>query len=367
MTSDAEESMFAVVCGLLVILLYLGLLLIEAGSVRSKNVSTVFTRGLACFAISIVLFWICGYAFAVSPGHSFIGFHPDFFGLHSLPSNSSLERFFLTAVMTSLPSALAAGPVAERAHITGQFVLATFLAGVIFPIPAHWVWADDGWLRVRGVKDTGGALVVHVIGGVAGLVGSLLVGRRKELISNPDAHIPGHSLPLVAAGGGLLIIGMVAKLVGLEGGFKSINTGSLASNCLLAGAMAALVVLYVFKFRQPWRSKELLHIQQNQNKSRNSRRRWSFLMALNGFLAGMVSVSGTGGYFPSWAALLAGLAAGVSYCLVQGMFSLCQLDDPVHGVATQLSGAAVGVLAAGLANLATTGDGTQVFEVTTSP
>ena len=217
------------------------------------------------------------------------------------------------------------------------------------------------------MKDTGGALVVHVTGGVAGLVGSLLVGRRKELISNPDAHRPGHSLPLVAVGGGLLIIGMVAKLVGLEGGFKSINTGSLASNCLLAGAMAALVALHVFKFRQPWRSKELLHIQENQNKSRNSRRRWSFLMALNGFLAGMVSVSGTGGYFPSWAALLAGLAAGVSYCLVQGMFSLCQLDDPVHGVATQLSGAAVGVLAAGLANLATTGDGTQVFEVTTSP
>ena len=111
MTSDVEESMFAVVCGLLVILMYLGLLLIEAGSVRSKNVSTVFTRGLACFAISIVLFWICGYAFAVSPGHSFIGFHPDFFGLHSLPSNSSLERFFLTAVVTSLPSALTAGPV----------------------------------------------------------------------------------------------------------------------------------------------------------------------------------------------------------------------------------------------------------------
>ena len=54
---------------------------------------------------------------------------------------------------------------------------------------------------------------------------------------------------------------------------------------------------------------------------------------------------------PSWGALLAGLASGVSYCLVQVIFSLCHLDDPVHGAATQLSGAAVGVLTAGLANL----------------
>ena len=84
-------------------------------------------------------------------------------------------------------------------------------------------------------------------------------------------------------------------------------------------------------------------------------------MALNGFQAGMVGVSGTDGRFPSWAALLAGLASGVSYCLVQGILLLFHLDDPVHGSATQLSGAAVGVLAAGLANLAYTGEGTQVF------
>ena len=99
----------------------------------------------------------------------------------------------------------------------------------------------------------------------------------------------------------------------------------------------------------------------NEEAPNTSRRRWSFLMALNGFQAGMVGVSGAAGDLPSWAALLAGLASGVSYCLVQGIFSLCHLDDPVHGAATQLSGAAVGVLTAGLANLALTGEGTQVF------
>ena len=362
MTSEDQQSSVTVVCGLLVTLSYLGLLLVEAGSVRRKNVSTVFTRGFTCFSISVVIFWVCGYAFALSPGHSFIGFHPDFFGLHFLPSNSSLDRFFLTSVVASLPSALSAGPVAERAHMSGQLVLATLLAGILFPIPAHWVWAEEGWLRVRGVKDTGGALVVHAVGGVAGLVGSLLVGRRAERISNPDAHLPGHSLPLTAGGGGLVVIGMVAKLVGLGGREELSSIGTLASNCLLAGSMGALVALHVFKFHQPRNSREMSRIEEAQSgRSNNSHRPWSFLMALNGFQAGMLGVSGADGRFPSWAALLAGLASGVCYCLVQGILFLCKLDDPVHGTATQLSGAAVGVLVAGLANLAYTGEGTQVF------
>ena len=84
-------------------------------------------------------------------------------------------------------------------------------------------------------------------------------------------------------------------------------------------------------------------------------------MVLNGFQAGMVGVSGVDGRFPSWAALLAGVASGGCYCLVKGIFSLCHLDDPVDGAVTQLSGAAVGVLAAGLANLAYTGEGMQVI------
>ena len=84
-------------------------------------------------------------------------------------------------------------------------------------------------------------------------------------------------------------------------------------------------------------------------------------MALNGLQAGMAGVSGVDGRFPSWAALLTGVASGGCYCLVKGIFSLCHLDDPVDGAATQLSGAAIGVLAAGLANLAYTGEGMQVF------
>ena len=93
MTREVEQSTLTVVCGLLVTLFYLGLLLVEAGSVRSKNVSTVFTRGFTCFTISVVIFWVCGFAFALSPGHVFIGFHPDFFGVTPFPQTFPSTSF----------------------------------------------------------------------------------------------------------------------------------------------------------------------------------------------------------------------------------------------------------------------------------
>ena len=238
--AEVESPLTEVVCGCLVLLSYLGLLLVEAGSVRSKNVASIFTRGFVCLALTIVIFWMFGYAFAFSTGHPFIGFW-DKFGLGSVVP-TELGHWFLTAVVAALPSALAAGPVAERCHLTGHLVLALFLAGLLFPLPAHWTMAEGGWLQERGVRDAGGALAVHAVGGVAGLVGCLLVGRRAERLVNHRALLPGHSLPLVALGGVLVSVGMVAKLVGL-GGTKP---GALATNSLLAGSSGALLAHMVF-------------------------------------------------------------------------------------------------------------------------
>ena len=91
--------------------------------------------------------------------------------------------------------------------------------------------------------------------------------------------------------------------MGLGAGEEFSSIGTLASNSLLAGSMGALVALHVFKFHQPKKSREMSRIEEAPNRSR---RRWSFLMALNGFQAGMVGVSGSAGDLPSWAALLAG-------------------------------------------------------------
>merc|ERR1719315_296532 len=89
-------------------------------------------------------------------------------------------------------------------------------------------------------------------------------------------------------------------------------------------------------------------------------RKWSYLSALNGFLTGMVAVSGAGDALPSWAAFLAGLVGGLAFFMLSGLLRLNKLDDPVSGVAVNLGGGVVGALVTGLTNLVDTYDGTVV-------
>eukprot|EP00092_Neocalanus_flemingeri_P030473 GFUD01033079.1.p1 GENE.GFUD01033079.1~~GFUD01033079.1.p1 ORF type:complete len:174 (-),score=35.62 GFUD01033079.1:71-592(-) len=153
-TEDHSPALLEVFSGLLVLLLLLGLQLVEAGSVRKKNNSGVFMRGLACLTISLVTSWVCGYAFSFSPGHYLLGYSSGWFGLHSVPDFVH-AHWFLHAAVASLPSAIIAACMSERSHLTGHLVLAMVLAGLIYPLPAHWVWHKEGWLFTRGAGMRG--------------------------------------------------------------------------------------------------------------------------------------------------------------------------------------------------------------------
>lgn len=79
-----DNELWSLLCSMLVFLMFLGLLMIEAGCVRSKNVASVFFRGLASLTISLVTSWICGFMFAHSSGHYLIGYDSNFATLHQV-------------------------------------------------------------------------------------------------------------------------------------------------------------------------------------------------------------------------------------------------------------------------------------------
>ena len=132
--SPLDSSMMQVLSGLFVLILLLGLQLVEAGSTRSKNTSTVFMRGLACLTITVVISWVCGYSFTFSPGHYLLGYDSNWFGLHKV-SDAAQAHWFLHAAVSSLPSTIIAASMSERSHLTGHLVLATVLASVVYPLP----------------------------------------------------------------------------------------------------------------------------------------------------------------------------------------------------------------------------------------
>jgi len=168
-------------------------------------------------------------------------------------------------------------------------------------------------------------------------------------------------LPLVAVGGMMVLVGMVAKVVGLSNSQDHI--GQLAANSLLGGAGGGVVAMSLFKLTVKRTVKYNVSRQKTQDRSNNmsmSNRRWSYLTAYNGVLTGMVCVCGVGSSLPTWAALVSGLIGGVAFFMLSLLLRMNKVDDPVSGVAVNISGGVVGALVTGLAHMVQTHDGMVV-------
>ena len=70
------------------------------------------------------------------------------------------------------------------------------MTGIIYPIPTHWCWANNGWLNTIGFSDFAGSGVVHLAGGTCALVGAIILGPRLDRFNDEsDTYVPGHNIP----------------------------------------------------------------------------------------------------------------------------------------------------------------------------
>jgi len=357
-TKMDENTSMSPLYSMLVLLMLIGLQMIEAGSVRSKNVSSVFLRGIATLTISIGCSWICGFMFCFSKGHYLLGYDSDYLALTKVETQE-YGSWLMYTVVCSLSSIIVASSMSERTHITGHLILTMFVSIIIFPTSAHWVWQQGGWLTLQGCTDIGGVMVVHMFSGCGALVGSLLVGPRVERLGDNfrDVALPGHSLPLTAVGAMLVIIGMVGKIAGLG---VSEDPGHVTANTLVGGAAGGLITMNLFKIKTR-RGKKYTIGNNNLDKSTTvANRKWSFLAAFNGFFTGTICVCGVGSELPTWGAFIAGIVGGMVFFLLSGLLRINKIDDPVHGIGVHLSGGLVGTIVVGLSNLVKTTNGLKI-------
>ena len=72
---------------------------------------------------------------------------------------------------------LIAGAMAERTKLEA-YIIFSFLNTFVFCFPAHWIWGHNGWLAALGAVDIAGAGPVHLVGGITGLVATLILKPR---------------------------------------------------------------------------------------------------------------------------------------------------------------------------------------------
>ncbi len=309
----------------MVFLMQMGFTLVEAGLVRAKNVGNIVAKNLADMAIGSVFYWGIGAALAYgATSGGFIG-TSGFFDPEAVLGDG--VQFVFQMVFAATAATIVSGAVAERMKFGGYLVMSVAITALIYPIVTHWQWGG-GWLAERGYYDFAGSSLVHMVGGVAGLMGAMLLGPRlgKYGKDGKPRAIPGHNIPFVVIGVFVLWFGWF----GFNGGSTLGAAGQgaaighiLLTTCLAAGAGglgAGLVIWLIAKKPDP-------------------------AMAGNGVLAGLVGIT-AGPDFASGAwALAIGLLCGAVVVGSVLLLDRLRVDDPVGAISVHGVCGAIGTLA----------------------
>lgn len=149
----------------------------ETGTIKMLNNNIVLLKTILVISISSLTFFLIGFGFSINANGGLFG-DEYFFGL-----NLSLQEFLMFIFYVSLcvkMAVIATGAIAERTTISSYIFFSFINSGFIFPVGLAWCWSD-GWLENMGFIDIGGAGVVHIMGGVAGFIGTFLIGPRIGL------------------------------------------------------------------------------------------------------------------------------------------------------------------------------------------
>ena len=308
--SGVNNVWILVVC-FLIFFMQPGFALLEAGQVRAKNVGNVLMKNMTDWTLGVLVFFIIGAGVSSLVGMlTAPGAAVDLGSAFAYISDpSAYIGWFFGAVFAMTAATIVSGAVAGRMNFTAYVFVAAAMTSVIYPVVTGLTWAggllsSDGFIGLAlgvGYLDFAGATVVHMVGGLAGLVGAKMVRPRKTRFdANGNSQpIPGHSMLLAVLGTLFLAFGWYGFNVGTQAtvlaaadGALSFNGGALGQvvlNTTLGmggGAVAAMIV------SASWQGKP------------------DPLWAANGLLAGLVAVTGAVPHVTWWGGLILGLIAG---------------------------------------------------------
>tara|TARA_E500000331_G_scaffold86776_1_gene82386 strand:- start:66 stop:1361 length:1296 start_codon:yes stop_codon:yes gene_type:complete len=333
----AIDNFFLFICAVLVLFMQAGFSMLEAGLNASKNTVNILMKNVMDLGLGVLLYYVIGYGI-MYPGDfngyfGFAGFGVSEAGTDAVPGGLDPQVDWLFQVAFAATAAtIVSGAVAGRMKFVGYLVYTVVLTGLIYPISGAWKWGG-GFLDAMGFYDFAGSLVVHAVGGFAGLAGAIALGPRIGRFSkNGDSKaLPGSNLAIATLGVFILWIGWY----GFNPGSQLLISGSvnvhavmlIAANTTLsaaAGAVAATIFAW-FVFSKP-----------------------DLTMAINGALAGLVGITANCDSVTNGEAIIIGLVAGILVVIGIMILDSAKIDDPVgawpvHGLCGIWGGIATGI------------------------
>lgn len=303
---------------ILVIMMQAGFALLEAGSTQMKNAGHIAAKQLLSFSIVAIVFWAVGYGIAFGDGKWF-GTNNFFLSTPTEAGSIPVEvNFLFQFSFAAVSLAIAWGGFAERAKLGVYILFGTLFMIFIYPVVGHWVWGG-GWLHELGKQDFAGSTVVHLQGGVAALIATLMLRPRlgKYNADGSVNPIPGHNSVYSVLGAIIIWIGWFGFNPGSTLSIEGSSFGYVALTTNLAAAASVLGAMSMAFLR-----KQKIEVP----------------IMVNGLLAGLVAITASCAFVAPWAAIVIGFIAGAIAVVTASYIDKKGIDDPisaisVHGVA----------------------------------
>ena len=315
------DTFFTLFTMVLIIFMVPGFAMLEAGLVRTKNVSAVLTINVMIYAVASLAFLLLGYKLA--------------FGSWESVSNSIWAVFMFQMAFVGKTVNIMSGGVSERVRIIPLAIFTVIMGGVIYPLVVNVSWGADmivGTIFDIDMYDLAGSTVIHSTGGWALLAAILIIGPRKGRYQDGKIKvIPASNIPLVVLGALLLWIGWFGFNGGSVGSISSVESANAVAKTImntntagLAGAIIAGIIMYL--------RYKLLDI----------------TMILNGALGGLVAVTAAPDLYDMYTPIIIGLVGGALVVFAVPVFDRFKLDDLVGALSVHLVNGIWGTLAVGM-------------------
>ena len=332
------NTLLFLIGGFLVMWMAAGFAMLEAGLVRTKNVSMQCLKNISLYSVAGLMFWVIGYKLMYGGGPTYDDYGGGpFFGTLDIMSfktedtdsgYSSYSDWFFQMVFCATTASIVSGTVAERIKFWPYIIFTALLTGLIYPIVGSWEWGG-GYLDSKwGFSDFAGSTLVHSTGGWAALIGAIILGARKgKYVDGKVNPIPGSNMPLATLGVFILWLGWFGFNGASQLAMGTIADADSIAKIFVNTNMAAVAGVLVAVFFTQLRYKKI-----------------DLTMALNGALAGLVAITAEPLTPSVPAALAIGGFGSLLACLTVPLLDKLKIDDVVGAIPVHLVAGIFGTL-----------------------
>ena len=334
---SSVDTIWVLLGAALVFFMQAGFAMVETGFTRAKNAGNIIMKNLMDFSIGTPIFWMFGFGLMFSGTAPLIG-GLDFFTRGDYASSMGLTvpttaYIIFQTVFCATAATIVSGAMAERTKFISYCIYSACISAFVYPVSGHWIWGG-GWLAQLGFHDFAGSTAVHMVGGLAALIGAKMLGPRigkYDKNGNPKA-IPGHSLTLGALGVFILWFCWFGfngcSTISMTGDDTLLSAGKIFVTTNLAAAVATVTVMIItwVRYKKP-----------------------DVSMTLNGSLAGLVAITAGCDAVSPVGAFFIGLISGFIVVFgIEFVDKKLKIDDPVGAVGVHFLNGAAGTILTGL-------------------